>query len=288
MPNKKNDLDTTKKYLKADLHLHSHMSDGCHEPAKLIRMAVEAGLEIVSLTDHDSVAGTAEARRVAEENGCLFIAGVELEAFVTEDGRNYSVHILGYGIDEKAPRLIRALEKVRTARRRRARQIVEKLQNCGVDISKKEVFSFSKGESVGRVHIAQALVQKNIVEHIDEAFDEYIGDDKPAYVPKKAHNPQQIIRIIHAAGGKAVWAHPYFCKNDSLVEPLVEAGIDGMECHHREFSLKMSEYYLTIARQYKLFTTGGSDYHGTLEEQFSLGDWWFDLPATGKEMHIFS
>jgi hypothetical protein len=252
------------------------MSDGCCEPAELVHKAAAGGLQLISLTDHDTVRGVPEARKVASKADCRFISGVELEAFIDLDGNSYSVHILGYGIDENDTTLLAALKKVHHARKTRARKMVSKLNNLGIEITGEEVSAFSHGDAVGRVHIAQALKENGAVAHIDEAFQKFIGDNKPAYAAKTVHGPDKIIDLIHSCGGVAVWAHPYYCQNDALLEPLMEAGIDGLECYHREFDPQTSQHYFKLARKNNLIVTGGSDYHGTLEENFELGDWWFE------------
>ncbi|MFP4687905.1 MAG: PHP domain-containing protein [bacterium] len=259
--------------------MHSRLSDGYYSPTELIKMAKAGGLELVSLTDHDSVSGIKDARQTARNQGCKFISGIELEAFIDHRGESYSIHILGYGINETNEELLTILKKIHIARSQRARKMVSKLNSLGIEIDLQEVLKFSHGDSVSRVHVAQALKEKGIVDHIDKAFYKYIGNNRPAYVPKKTHNPSQIIKLIHASGGIAVWAHPYYCDNDSLIQPLIAAGIDGIECFHREFDEKTVEHYLEMASRYNLIVTGGSDFHGTLEESFELGDWWFDFIA---------
>ena len=154
--------------------------------------------------------------------------------------------------------------------------MVSKLNNLGIEITEEEVSAFSRGDAIGRVHIAQALKENGVVTHIDEAFQKFIGDNKPAYAAKTVHGPAKIIDLIHSSGGIAVWAHPYYCQNDALLEPLIDAGIDGLECYHREFDPQTSRHYFKLARENNLIVTGGSDYHGTLEENFKLGDWWFE------------
>ncbi|MGM0381362.1 MAG: PHP domain-containing protein [bacterium] len=268
--------------IKADLHLHSRFSDGKYQPQQLVRMAAETRLKVISLTDHDTINGLEQARRTAQKYNCLFIPGVELEAFFETNKDTYSLHILGYNIDYENKKLQKSLKKMHEARRNRARQILGKLSQFNIDLPMEKVLEFARGDLIGRVHIAQALQKLNFVQTMDEAFDRYIGDDSPAYVPKDVHTPAEIIELIHNSGGLAIWAHPYYTENDALLHPLVEMGLDGLECYHREFTHLQKRHYLNLARKHNLIVSGGSDYHGTLEEDFKLGDWWIELEKDSR------
>ena len=266
--------------IRADLHLHSCYSDGEYQPRRLIELAVQSGLEIISLTDHDSINGLPEAARAAEKYGCRLIPGVELEAFFETNQAAYSLHILGYNIDYTHPPLKQTLKKIHNTRKIRARKILDKLAALDVELAMENVMEFARGDSIGRVHIAQALLKSGFVENIEAAFDRYIGDHKPAYVPKDVHNPRQIIKLIHEAGGLAFWAHPCYTGNDTLIHPLKEMGLDGLECYHREFNSFQTRHYLELAHKHNLVVSGGSDFHGTLDEDFELGEWWLELPVS--------
>lgn len=264
--------------LRADLHLHSLESDGRFPPSELITRAVDNGLEVVALTDHDTVSGLEEARDTARELGCYFVDGVEVEATIEDpSGEYFGIHILGYGIDPDDGPLNSVLETIRENRVDRARTIRDRLHEIGVDIDFDQVVEQSKGKSLSRVHIAQVLLDEGAVETIDEAFERYIGNGKPAYVPRTGPGPEELIDYIHGAGGVAVWAHPYYTRRDQYIDRLVAAGIDGIETRHSEFSEETERHYQAMANEYGLFVTGGSDFHGTLEESFNLGDWWIDV-----------
>ncbi|MFB6357075.1 MAG: PHP domain-containing protein [bacterium] len=271
--------------LRTDLHLHSRISDGRLSPDSLVEKAVEHGLQLISLTDHDTTRGVPTARNKARELGCYFIDGVELETAVkNQDGEEASVHILGYGIDPNNARLNNLMDQIQKHRVLRAQKITEKLERyCDINISFTNVKNHSKGDSLSRVHVAQVLKEEGHVESIDEAFDRFLGLQQPAYVSREAPGPAELIKLIHYAGGQAVWAHPFYSMNDDLLHPLVEAGLDGIECRHSKFSDDVAVHYMNLAKKHDLFVTGGSDYHGTLEENFTLGDWWWEsrnLPIT--------
>lgn len=262
--------------VKADLHLHSRFSDGEFSPEKLVRLATRAGLDVISLTDHDTVNGLERAQQAARKYSTRLIPGVELEAFFKTNKSTYSLHILGYNIRDTDTNLRKTLEKIHRARQTRARQILDKLAGLNIELPMDAVLEFARGDLIGRVHIAQALKKLKFVETIEEAFDKYIGDDGPAYVPKDVHNPREIINLIHESGGIAVWAHPWYTGNDALLYPLMDMGLDGLECYHKEFSPLLVRHYLKLARKHDLIVSGGSDYHGSLEENFELGEWWFN------------
>lgn len=264
--------------LRADLHLHSRVSDGEFEPEELVRRTAERGLQLISLTDHDSVSGLPQARQTAREAGCFFVDGVELEATVEdEDGTFFGIHILGYGIDPENETLLKALSSIRENRVERARKIHERLQSIDVVFPYDAIEKQSTGETIGRVHIAQALKSHGYVSTMDEAFVQFLGAGQPGYVPRTGPAPGELIGLIQQAGGQAVWAHPYHTQNDEYIARLVEAGIDGIECIHSDFTQSISQRYKEMAEEYDLFITGGSDYHGTLEEDFDLGDYWIEM-----------
>jgi len=264
--------------LRADLHLHSRVSDGHFTPAELVHRTVERGLQLISLTDHDTVSGLPEARKIAREAGCFFVNGVELEASLQDDdGSFFGIHILGYGIDPENEELLEALSRIRENRVDRARKIHQRLQTIDINFPFGSIRKQATGETISRVHIAQVLKSQGHVSSMEEAFVRFLGAGKPAYVPRTGPDPEELIKLIQQAGGKAVWAHPYHTHKDEYVEQLVEAGIDGIECIHSDFSKSVTRRYKEMAEQHDLFVTGGSDYHGTLEEDFDLGDIWIEV-----------
>ncbi len=263
--------------LRADLHFHTRFSDGKFSPEDIIKTAAKNGLEIISITDHDTVKGIPEMLEAAQEVSCRVLPGVELEAFVREDNNEfYPVHILGYGINHENKELLDFLSDIKKTRVKRAKKMLEKLTRFGIKLDFEAVNSFSRGESVGRVHVAQALKEADYVKTVDEAFQLYIGDDLPAYESKPHYSPQRVIDLIHDCAGMAVWAHPYYTNNDAVIEKLTNCGLDGLECYHHEFEKNITEHYLKLADEYDLIVTGGSDFHGTLEEDFEPGDWFYE------------
>ncbi len=271
--------DTNQK-LRGDMHLHTLHSDGCLTPGELIKTACENGIQLLSITDHDTVAGIEEGIATARKFNCLFIPGVELEVFAKDFDNNYcSIHLLGYGMNYRDTTLLDYLKTVRKARVVRAKKMLRRLHQFGIEMNFAAIKQQAGGELIGRVHVARALKQAHHVRYFDEAFELYIGDQRPAYVAKPRHSPEKIISLIHSCGGIAVWAHPFFTGNDSVLEELIEQGLDGIECYHHEFDRKTVEHYRQLASHHDLLITGGSDFHGTLEEEFKPGDWWYEADS---------
>jgi len=281
------DLTTLPATKRADLHLHSHESDGRYSPSELVHRAADGGLELIALTDHDTVSGLAAAREAARERDLYFVNGLELEATLQDpDGSFFAIHILGYGMDPTNQDLLDILTRIREKRIQRARQIHFHLEKLDIIIPFEKIEDYSEGESLSRVHVAQVLKDFGYVDSMNEAFDRYLGNDRPAYVPRMGPGPEELIMLIHHAGGHAIWAHPYYTERDEYIEYLVAAGIDGIECSHSEFSDDITRQYRQIAREYDLFITGGSDYHGTLEEEFDLGEWWVEIEEVPFEIAV--
>jgi len=251
-----------------DLHTHSTASDGTLAPAALIAAAKDAGLDAISLCDHDSVAGTAEALSAGREYGITVIPGVELSA---ETG-GISVHILGYFIDHTDPDLERLLGSLRDVRLERARAIVQVLAQGGYDLKLEDVLSFTDGGSVGRAHVAMALVDAGHVPTVGAAFSRMLGRGRPFYVPKPVAEPEAVIETIRGAGGLAVLAHPGVSGTGHLIAQLQDAGLEGIEAYHAQHSSDERLHYATIAAERGLIVTGGSDFHVAGEGRAKLGD----------------
>ena len=213
-----------------DLHLHSTASDGILPPAKVVEAAKTAGLSVIALTDHDTVAGVHEAVLAGEGLGVRVIRGVELSAH--EDASGREVHVLGLHVT-RLDALERELTDLRQKRTERARLIVDRLSEIGVAISLDKVLEQSNGGAVGRPHIARALIQSGAVADQHEAFDRYLGQGRAAFVPKSLFLIEDAIRIIHEAGGIAIWAHPSRTAKRERVERLVAQGLDGLEVLRR-------------------------------------------------------
>ena len=242
----------------ADLHLHTHFSDGTYSPEELVAHAREKGLSAIALTDHDTVEGCARAAAACEEAGIEFVAGSEL----TADYKGTELHILGYFLDTQNEVLIQELSKCQTTRQERIREMVRHLNRAGVPLKAERVFAIANCQSPGRPHVARALVEDGHCSGMDEAFERFLKRGRPAWVPKRRITAADAIALIHQAGGLAVMAHPGLNRTDDVIPPVVKAGLDGIECFHTKHSTMASERYLELADRYKLLVTGGSDCHG--------------------------
>jgi hypothetical protein len=252
-------LSSNGDYIKADLHTHTFYSDGRYSPADLVRKARDCGLNLISVTDHDNVDGIDEAIETGKELNIEVIPGVELSS---ECGGK-EVHILGYFIDYKAPELLNHLETFRERRKIRAEKIVQKLNVLELPLTMNDVLEHVKGNaSIGRPHIAYAMVDKNFVSNYYEAFIKYLGDYKPAYEKKPNVSTKDAIKMISAAGGLSFVAHPAKTVRDNLLIEIMESGIDGIEVIHPSHSAEDVKYFQGMASQYFLLESGGSDFHG--------------------------
>lgn len=262
--------------MKIDLHLHSYVSDGQLSPAQLMEAARAGGLDMVALTDHDTAAGVSEAQAAAEKLGLEFIAGIELST-------RYDVHefhILGYGIDPDSPPMKGHQEASVVRRTDRMRAMVERLHELGVTVSFDEVLTAAgPAESLGRPHLARALLAGGHTRYYGEAFSRFISDGGPAYVSQGFPDVGDAIRTIHDAGGLAVWAHPPLDLFEAHIPLFRELGLDGVECF-RPGTLPLDIQWLEgITRHEGLFPTGGSDWHGP--HRSALGDFYVrpeDIP----------
>lgn len=243
-----------------DLHLHTTASDGLLSPVQLIAGAAAAGLTIVSVTDHDTVAGLGEARAAADRLGLQLVDGIEVTAVV--DSRD--VHILGYFIDPDSATLADFLRDQRDDRIRRVREIGERLDSLGLTVDVEALLEDTRGSSrsVGRPAIADALVAAGHAADRDDAFARLVGRGCAAFVPRRGVGGGQVIEHIHAAGGIASIAHPGILDRDSIIPDLVAAGLDAVEVWHSDHTPEHQAHYDALATRYGLARSGGSDYHG--------------------------
>jgi predicted metal-dependent phosphoesterase TrpH len=239
--------------------MHSTASDGSVAPAQLVVAAAAAGLSAIALTDHDTIDGVAEARRVADEYGVEVIAGVELSAFEAER----ETHLLGLHLD-RIDRIVDALAAFRHSRRVRAERIVAVLNGLGVPITLDAVLAEAAGGAIGRPHIARALIAGGWVRDSREAFDRYLGFRKPAFVPKLTLGLAEAIDLIHAAGGIAVLAHPGGAGVRQWLEQLAALGLDGVEVRHPGHSAEDMARLAALCDFLDLVPSGGSDWHGAM------------------------
>lgn len=244
--------------MRLDLHLHTAASDGAWDPIRVIRAAASGGLDLVAVTDHDTVAGLPEAARAAEEEGLTLIPGCELSS--THQGRD--VHMLAYGIDADAACVREHEVRARERRAGRMVEMVERLAAAGVEVSIEDVLQrVETGGVLGRPHLAGALVEAGYADNVPAAFDQLIGDRHPAFVPTLLLDPAGAVRLAHAAGGVAVWAHPPADLLDPLLPELIAAGLDGLEVYRPRSGPAQIQRLLRRAATSGLCVTGGSDWH---------------------------
>jgi predicted metal-dependent phosphoesterase TrpH len=244
---------------KIDLHTHTTASDGVLAPAELVRKAAGVGIGTLAMTDHDTVAALSEALPVARELGVRLVSGVEFGAYV--DGAE--VHMLGYLFNPGHPLLLLRLQELREGRLDRGKLMLSKLAQLGVYVPWQRVEQIAAGGSVGRPHVAQALVEAGFAASVDDAFDKYLGRGRPAYVERTQLSPADCIDLVHQAGGVAVLAHPTWVRNvEELLPGIVAAGLDGIETYYGVYGPDIIAWLEGLAAKYNLAPTGGSDYHG--------------------------
>ncbi|MEV8567119.1 PHP domain-containing protein [Streptomyces sp. NPDC051322] len=250
--------------MRIDLHTHSRASDGTDTPAELVRNAAAAGLDVVALTDHDSTRGHAEAM-AALPAGVTLVTGAELSCRIDGIG----LHMLAYLFDADEPEFLRERELVRDDRVPRARTMVRKLQELGVPITWDRVARIAGEASLGRPHIATALVELGVVETVSDAFTaDWLADGGRAYAEKHELDPFTAIRLVKQAGGVTVFAHPQAVKRgrvvpESVIADLAAAGLDGVEVDHMDHDEPTRTALRGLAADLGLLTTGSSDYHGS-------------------------
>jgi predicted metal-dependent phosphoesterase TrpH len=250
----------------ADLHMHSRASDGEWSPAKLVAAARREGLSAIALTDHDTISGLPEAEAAGQRHGIAVLAGVELSTWM-----GFDLHILAYGFDPEDPGLSRLLGGSAKGRRARAERIVERLNELGFALRMEDVLAEAGEGVVGRPHVARALVASGQLGSVREAFDVYLGDGKPACIDKARIEPARAIEVVHAAGGVAVCAHPGTYGGPELLDPLVDAGLDGVEVLHSLHGSNSVQSFGGFADRRGLAKTGGSDFHGPRSHGLGVG-----------------
>lgn len=242
----------------ADLHTHTVFSDGLLTPEQLLEKAVARGLSAISVTDHDTLDQCVYINSIIDDYPIEYIDGVEFTCH--KEGKEY--HILGYAVDLDNRQLKFHLENYRNLRYHRAKRIVEKLGKIGVILNIDFIVNIAGKAPITRPHIAAAMVQKGYAKNLKEAFTGYIGDRAPAYEPKGTVAVEKIIDMINNAGGVAVLAHPGSQITQSTLYSMINSGLDGIEVIHPVHTPELKRYYHTIASQYWLLETGGSDFHG--------------------------
>ncbi|MER5712809.1 PHP domain-containing protein [Streptomyces sp. NPDC042898] len=268
--------------MRIDLHTHSTASDGTDSPAELVRNAAAAGLDVVALTDHDTTRGHAEAIAALPE-GLTLVTGAELSCRLDGVG----LHMLAYLFDPEEPALLAERELVRDDRVPRARAMVGKLQELGVPVTWEQVARIAGDGSVGRPHVAEALVELGVVPDVSGAFTpDWLADGGRAYVGKHELDPIEAIRLVKAAGGVTVFAHPLAVKRgevvpESAIARLADAGLDGIEVDHMDHDEATRARLRGLAKELGLLATGSSDYHGS-RKTCRLGDCTTDPEIYGE------
>ncbi len=274
---------------RADLHCHSLYSDGTSSPEQLIALAGKNGLSALSITDHDTVDAYRELEPSTEKKGLYhlrseskgkehpmpkiaIVSGIEFSTWF----QNANIHVLGYRFDPENPAMTALCLKHKTRRQDRNRQMLEKLSSSGLNITEEEVSAGFHRGTIGRPHIALAMIKRGYISTIKEAFEKYLGEGRPCYVQGIAFSIDEAIDTIHEAGGLAVIAHPHLIKPQKLVKALLHLPFDGIECYYGAFSLQVQEQWLKVAKKHNLLVTGGSDFHGDNKPGIDLGVSWVD------------
>ena len=267
---------------KADFHTHTTASDGKRTPTQLVELAVERGLRALAITDHDSTEGIAEALEAAARHpGFILVPGIEMSTDIPGD----EIHMLGFSVDHKDPQFQATLTDLRDARRDRGRMMVDKLHELGVEIPWSRVEELAGGGSVGRPHVAQALLEGGHVSSFQEAFDRYIGRNAPAYAERVKLTPVEAIRMLAETGALPVLAHPSSLSNlDELLAQFKEAGLVGMEVYYQDYDNNTRNRLAAAADRHGLLKLGGSDFHGFGTERERLPG---DIPLPDDAIDAF-
>ncbi len=265
--------------MRIDLHIHSTVSDGALAPAEVVEAAVAGRLDVVALADHDTTAGIAEARRAAR--GRLeVVPAIE----VSSTHGDAEIHILGYLVDPDHPALVRHATQAVERRDERMQGMIRRLEALGVAIDYEDVVAAAGAGPVGRPHLARALVDAGYVRTVQEAFDRFLADGGPAFLPTELLTPRDAIELIHAAGGVAVWAHPPFEVLERELGDFVDWGLEGIECYRPMNTKSQTRRLEDAARAHGLLTTGGSDWHG--EWSGPLGSFAVDRPHVAALLEL--
>ena len=256
-----------------DLHVHTTASDGTMTPTEVVKLAKEIGLKAIAVTDHDTTKGLREAVSAGETYQIEVIPGCELSVEYPKG----QMHIVGLWLPVEPKYVNRELEYLREKRHSRNQKIIEKLNKIGISITYEEVLDIVEpGSTVGRPHIARVLVKKNIVKDVNEAFIKYIGPGGKAYVPKTKFSPEKAISILKKEGATVILAHPFSLNLDTqeLKKELIrlkDHGLDGMEVYYSEHTPFQVQCYINLCEELNLLVSGGSDFHGTVKKDISLG-----------------
>lgn len=258
-----------------DLHAHTTASDGTLGPRQLVEEANARGLSVLGVTDHDTLDGLPEAIAAGAELGIIIVPGVELSTTVSRG----EVHVLGYFVDTADQGFVEALRSLADARQRRIKAMIARLREHGFDLDRAEIMRDAEVGSIGRPHLARALIRLGLVESVGEAFERFLKPGKVGWVPRERFTPEQAVALLASNGALPVLAHPYSTDAiEETVERLLPAGLRGIEVFYGEYTDEQRQHLLTIADQAGLVPTGGSDYHGPPQrEGRTLGS--VEIPA---------
>lgn len=252
---------------KVDLHIHSSRSDGSLSCREIINYACQIGLKAISITDHDDISGLEVAEKYCLQQGIEFITGIEISART----QSFDLHLLGYFFDYRNKRLHEYINFFQDERLKRAQKMVRLLQNHGIRLPFDLIQKKAGPGSIGRPHIADVMLEEGHVYTYQEAFDKYIGDRRPCFVPKYKISPAEAIALINNAGGICVVAHPGTDVTDEGLINLIKAGLEGIETLHPRHTQAQVDHYREIIHKYGLLETGGSDYHGNRKSHILIG-----------------
>lgn len=252
----------------ADLHTHTHHSDGTRSPREVVDVARQHGIDILAISDHDNVAAYFEIKAHADAVGVTLIPAIELSCL----HEGVDVHVLAYAFNPDNERIHERLRGFRETRQQRGHAIVQRLRSLGYDLSAERVDQLAAGGAMGRPHVARALVEAGYVASVAEAFDKLLGTGKPGFIDKERFRIEEAIDLVRDAGGVTSIAHPTLYPNhETLVPELLDLGIDAVEVHHPQVDELNRERYANLVRFRGKFATGGSDDHGTVKTSETLG-----------------
>lgn len=258
-------------FFRADLHCHTTCSDGSTTPIDLIHLAAKSGLSGLSITDHDSIEAYKGALPVAAQLNIEMISGVEFSTV----HQGVSIHLLGYAFPLENPIIHEFCKKHQQRRENRNRDILVRLAKHGMPIAEEDFIDPAhKEQTIGRPHIAQAMIKKGYVSSVKDAFRKYLGEGRSCYAPGESFSSEETIDLIHKAKGLVVIAHPHLVDHAKTLNELLEMNVDGIECFYARFSTDANRRWTKIAEKKGLIMTGGSDYHGNIKPNIPLGSSW--------------
>ncbi len=276
-----------------DLHCHTTASDGVLAPAQLVARAAKLALKVIAVTDHDSTEGIAEAQAAGRALGVEVIAGVEINTDVPRS----EVHVLGYFVNPAHEELTVQLARIRDGRIGRARRMAEVLTEMGAPVRFERILEIAGEGSVGRPHVAQALLEAGHVQSLSEAFEKYIGRNSPAYVERVKFTPAEACALIRRAGGVPVLAHPVFFDRYGAIKPafdieallpeMIAGGLLGLEVYYPGYDAVTIEHLLGVARKHGLLVTGGTDFHGLRRNEPDLGGVYVPRKVVGRLREVW-